>query len=119
MASWLPFLPFLSPVPSLSSAPAPASAAMVPTPPGSTAPLMDAAAIGQLMQHVSHECSSLDKQLSRVLSEQAKGLVVEEQLEATTHTILQDIKPDLQDLIATYKADVREVLLEQRYVRDA
>ena len=61
--------------------------------------------------------STLDSKVSDVLaldrkiySEGAKGNVVEEQLEAATHTIIQDMKPGVEKLISLFENEVKTLV---------
>ena len=50
---------------------------------------------------------ALDK---KIYSEGAKDNVVEEQLEAATHTIIQDMKPGLEKLISLFENEVKTLV---------
>ena len=47
---------------------------------------------------------------SKIYSENAKGNVVEEQLEAATHTIIQDMKPGVEKLISLFENEVKTLV---------
>ena len=50
---------------------------------------------------------ALDK---KIYSEGAKDNVVEEQLEAATHTIIQDMKPGVEKLISLFENEVKTLV---------
>ena len=47
---------------------------------------------------------------NKMYSEGAKGNVVEEQLEAATHTIIQDMKPGVEKLISLFENEVKTLV---------